>query len=100
MSRHRSKWITAALAAAAAGLWGIAFTAPFGFGRDEVSDCRGLGVAAIVLLGVWVIAGPRIQRVEQWQRTAEKTWAAYQQERAARDSSDLAGLRLPGGRSA
>lgn len=100
MGRHRSKLITATLAAAAAGLWGIAFTAPFGFGRDEVSDCRGLGVAAIVLLGVWVIAGPRIQRVEQRQDKQDQAWSIYHDGADAASGEDPGGLHLTRGRSA
>lgn len=101
MGRHRSKWITAALTVASVGLWGAAFAAPgFGVDRDDISDCRGLGIAAVVLLGVWVITGPRIRRNEERLDGMERTWRKYREARPAPPEGDPGCLRRVGDRSA
>lgn len=101
MSRQRSKWMTAGLLAATLGLWGAAFIAPeFHLDRNDVSDCRGLGVAAVVLLGVWVITGPRIRRNEERLDGMERTWRKYREARPAPPEGDPGCLRRVGDRSA
>ena len=93
----RQKWITAALAAAAGGLWAAVLAAPaVGMPRDPEADCRSLGTAALILLGFRLTAGPRLRKIEARQAAAETTWREYQEARAERE----AGLGLAGGRSA
>lgn len=88
MSRRRHRWTTAALLAAAAGFWAMAFVAPpLGLDPDEVSDCRGLGVAAIVLLGVRLMIVPLLRQIVELLRA----WSFF------REGEDAARGERPGG---
>lgn len=102
MSTHRRKWITAGLLAASLGFWAAAFIAPgLGLDRDDVSDCRGLGVmtggALLAAMLVCVAFGPRIRRVEQRQDDQDAAWCAWREERGGQDPGRL---RPVSGRSA
>ena len=106
MGRHRNRLITAALLAASAGLWAAAFITPgLGTDRDEISDCRGLGIAAVVLLGFWLMIIPLyrrvvdlLRRIERRQDAQDAAWSTYHEGEAAARGGRPAALRPVDGR--
>jgi hypothetical protein len=63
----------------------MAFAGPdFSIDRDDISDCRGLGIMAGCALIVWVITGPPLRHVtellqetREWQDAQGSAWSAY-----------------------
>ncbi len=99
MGRHRHKWITAGLALATGGFWGTVLAAPaLGIPRDPDSDCRGLGVAAVVLLGLWLMFGNRVQRIEKRQEAQDSLWDAFREGRREAEDGRASLRLLAGGR--